>query len=58
VAKVAHSEQLKALLPSKTVDDDLRSEAALTMALIGLVAEEAVIVPRVGGKYRKRRWSS
>jgi hypothetical protein len=58
VAKVAHSEQLKGLLPSRTVDDDLRSEAALTMALIGLVAEEAVIAPRVGGKYRKRRWSS
>jgi hypothetical protein len=58
VAKVAHSEQLKGLLPSKTVDDDLRSEAALTMALIGLMAEEAVIAPRVGGKYRKRRWSA
>ena len=47
VAKVAHSEQLKGLLASRTVNDDLRSEAALTMALLGLVAEEAVIAPRV-----------
>lgn len=55
VAKVAHSEYLKGTIPSKTVDDDLRSEAALTMALLGLMGEEAVIAPRIGGKYRRRR---
>jgi hypothetical protein len=55
VAKVAHSEYLKGTIPSKTVDDDLRSEAALTMALLGLIGEEAVIAPRIGGKYRRRR---
>lgn len=55
VAKIAHSEHLKGTLPSKVVEDDLRSEAALTMALLGLIAEEAVIAPRIGGKFRKRR---
>jgi hypothetical protein len=55
VAKVAHSEHLKGLLPSKMVDDELRSDAALTMALLGLVGEEAVIAPRIGGKFKKRR---
>jgi hypothetical protein len=55
VAKVAHSEHLKGTLPSNVVENDLRSDAALTMALLGLVAEEAVIATRVGGKYGKRR---
>jgi len=55
VAKVAHSEFLRNLLPSDTIDNELRSEAALTMALLGLMAEEAVISTRVGGKYGKRR---
>jgi len=55
VAKIAHSEHLKGLIPSKTIEDDLRSEPALTMALLGLIAEEAVIAPRIGGKFRKRK---
>src|SRR5262249_28424968 len=55
VAKVAHSEHLKGILPSKVVDDELRSEASLTMALLGLIGEEAVIAPRIGGKYRRKR---
>jgi hypothetical protein len=55
VAKVAHSEHLKGIVPSKIVEDEFRSEAALTMALLGLIGEEAIIAPRVGGKFRKRR---
>jgi hypothetical protein len=55
VAKVAHSEHLKGILPAHMVDHDLRSNAALTMALLGLIAEEAVIAPRLGGKYGKRK---
>jgi hypothetical protein len=55
VAKVAHSEYLKGLLPSKTVDDELRSEAALTMALLGLIAEESVIATRIGGKFKRQK---
>jgi hypothetical protein len=54
VAKVAHSEYLKSVIPSKVVEDSLRSEAALTMSLLGLMAEEAVIAPRLGGKFAKR----
>ncbi|MDW5593910.1 hypothetical protein VSS74_06165 [Conexibacter stalactiti] len=55
VAKVAHSEHLKSILPSSKVDNDLRSEAALTMSLLGLIGEEAVIAPRIGGKYGRAR---
>ncbi len=54
VAKVAHSEHLKSVLPTSTVENDLRSEAALTMALLGLIGEEAVIAPRIGGKFGRR----
>lgn len=54
VAKVAHSEHLKSVLPSSTVETDLRSEAAMTMALLGLMGEEAVIAPRIGGKFGRR----
>lgn len=53
VAKVAHSEQLKSLMPSHDVETHLRSEAALTMALLGLISEDAVISTRVGGKLGK-----
>ena len=55
VSKVAHSEHLKGIIPSHVVDKQLRSDEALTMSLLGLIAEEAVIAPRIGGKYRKRR---
>jgi hypothetical protein len=55
VAKVAHSEYLKSVLPSSTVENDLRSDAALTMALLGLIGEEAVIAPRIGGKFGRSR---
>jgi hypothetical protein len=54
VSKIAHSEHLKGIIPSKTVEDELRSDAALSMALLGLIAEEAVIAPRLGGKFRKK----
>ena len=55
VAKVAHSEHMKGIIPSTTIDDHLRSEEALTMSLLGLIAEEAVIAPRVGGKFTKKK---
>lgn len=53
VAKVAHSEQLKQLLPSHEVESSLRSDGALTMALLGLISEDAVISTRIGGKLGK-----
>jgi hypothetical protein len=55
VAKVAHSEYMKSLMPSSKVENELRSDAALTMALLGLIGEEAVIAPRVGGKFGRAR---
>lgn len=55
VAKVAHSEHLKSLIPPGVIEKDLRSEQALTMSLLGLIGEEAVIAPRIGGKLGKRR---
>jgi hypothetical protein len=54
VAKIAHSEHLKGILPSKVVEEELRSDGALTLALLGLIAEEAVLATRLGGKYRRR----
>ena len=57
VAKIAHSAHLKAILPSQVIEDQLRTPGALTTALLGLIAEEALIAPRLGGKYAKRRGS-
>lgn len=55
VAKVAHSEHLKGMVTREIIDNDMRSDAALTMALLGLIGEEAVIAPRLGGKFGRRR---
>ena len=57
VAKVAHSEHLKGLHPTTTIEKDFRSGAALTMSLLGLISEEAVIAPRLGKLGVKRRSS-
>lgn len=54
VAKVAHSEHLRSLVSSSAIDE-MRSDYALTMALVGLVAEEAFIAPRLGGKFGRKR---
>ena len=54
VAKVAHSEHLKGVIPSKEIEEGLRSPAAMTMSLLGLIGEEAVLAPRIGGKFSKR----
>ena len=55
VAKIAHSEHLKGLHPSFVIENDFRSNAALTMSLLGLLSEEAVIAPRLGRFGVKRR---
>jgi hypothetical protein len=54
VAKVAHSEHLRGLLPASAIEE-MRTDNALTMALIGLVAEESFIAPKLGGKYGRKR---
>jgi hypothetical protein len=55
VSKVAHSEHLKGIVPSLVVERDLRSDKALTMALLGLMAEDLLIATKVGGKYSRKR---
>jgi hypothetical protein len=55
VAKVAHSESMRSLLPANVIDKELRSPYALTMALLGLVTEDAIINSRLGGKFGKAR---
>jgi hypothetical protein len=55
VAAVAHSEHLRGILPPERIDDDLRSDAALTMALLGLVREDAMIAARLGAKLGTRK---
>jgi hypothetical protein len=54
VAKVAHSEHLKGIIPAADIEEQLRSPAALTMSLLGLIGEEAVLAPRIGGKFSKK----
>jgi hypothetical protein len=53
--KVAHSQKLQKLVPQQTLDADYRSESALTLALMGLLAEEAVIAQRLARLGRKRQ---
>lgn len=55
VAKVAHSEHLRGLMPDASDIDKFRSDEALTMALLGLIAEELMISTRIGGKLGQRR---
>jgi hypothetical protein len=58
VSKVAHSEHLKSILASHIVEKNLRSEEALTMALLGLMSEDQMIATRIGGKYSKKRYAT
>ncbi len=55
VSKVAHSAHLKGILPSHVIETEMRSDHALTMALLGLMAEDHLISTRIGGKYSKKR---
>ncbi len=52
--KVAHSQKLTREIPEEELDRDYRSEQALTMALMGLLAEETVIAQRLAKYGRKR----
>ena len=55
VAKIAHSEHLKGMHLSSTIETEFRSSSALTMSLLGLLSKEAVIAPRLGRFGVKRR---
>jgi hypothetical protein len=52
--KVAHSQKLSRNVPREMLDKLYRSEEALTLALMGLMAEEAVIAQRLGKLGRKK----
>jgi hypothetical protein len=52
--KVAHSQKLAKKVSEEELDRDYRSEQALTVALMGLMAEESVIAQRLGKLGRKR----
>ena len=53
-AKIAHSQKLAARIPEQELDADYRSEKALTVALMGLMAEDTVISQRLGRLGRKK----
>jgi len=55
VAKIAHSEHLKGMHLTSTIETEFRMGVALTMSLLGLLSEEAVIAPRLGRFGVKRR---
>jgi hypothetical protein len=52
--KIAHSQKLAKNVPVEELDQDYRSEKALTVALMGLLAEESVIAQRLGKLGRKK----
>jgi hypothetical protein len=53
-ARVAHSESLRGIVAEKRIIEDLRSDAALTMSVLGLVPEDHVLMTKLGGKYGQR----
>lgn len=49
VAAIAHSEQLTRDMPRRDIDKDVRSPASLTLALMGLWAQDTLIRERLAG---------
>lgn len=54
VCKIAHSQKLTAHVPEEDLDSNYRNEAALTISLMGLLAEESLIGQRLGKVGRKK----
>jgi hypothetical protein len=54
VCKIAHSQKLAKHVNEQDLDETYRSEAALTIALMGLLAEESLIGQRLGKLGRKK----
>lgn len=52
--KVAHAQKLSSEISEEAIDADYRNEKALTIALMGLIAEESLISPRLGRLGRKK----
>jgi hypothetical protein len=54
VCKIAHSQKLVAHVAEEDLDLTYRNEAALTVSLMGLLAEESLIAQRLGKLGRKK----
>jgi hypothetical protein len=54
VSKIAHSQKLIKQIALEQLDRDYRNEKALTVALMGLLAEESLIGVRLGRFGRKK----
>jgi hypothetical protein len=54
VCKVAHSQKLAGKVSEQELKEQYRSDAALTVALLGLIAEESLIAVRLGKLGRKK----
>jgi Histidine kinase-, DNA gyrase B-, and HSP90-like ATPase len=54
VCKIAHSQKLAAYVAEDQLDLTYRNEAALTVSLMGLLAEESLIAQRLGKLGRKK----
>ena len=54
VCKIAHSQKLIAHVAEEDLDTTYRNDAALTIALMGLLAEESLIAQRLGKLGRKK----
>lgn len=54
VAKIAHSQRLKRLVTDEELRNEYRNEKVLTIALMGLLAEESLMGQRLGKFGRKK----
>lgn len=52
--RVAHSQVLAAKVPAEVLDADYRNEKALTISLMGLLAEESVVTQRLAHRLKRK----
>ncbi|RKI39378.1 hypothetical protein D7Y27_22080 [Corallococcus sp. AB004] len=55
ISRIAHSEGMRSFLPSREVEQGLRTPQTLTLALLGLVGEDILIQNRLRGTLGKAR---
>lgn len=55
--KIAHSQKLARKVSAEELNLEYRSEQALTIALMGLMAEESLIAQRLGKLGRKKTFT-
>lgn len=52
--RIAHTQTLMSKVPAEVLDADYRNERALTVSLMGLLAEESVITQRLAHRLRRK----